>query len=84
MMTYSETIEAHVIKVDIYSKLNGYLEIYMHQWSRSFFDLLSKVNQISLRSNSFCPEATGQTESNYMLSILEKREPKFIETVEVT
>ena len=35
----AETIEVYDIKVDIYSQLNGYMEIYMYQRSRSFFDL---------------------------------------------
>ena len=38
MVDYSETIEVCDIN-DIYSKLNEYMEIYMFQWSRSFFDL---------------------------------------------
>ena len=35
MVDYSETIEVYDIKVSIYSKLNEYIEIYMHQKSRS-------------------------------------------------
>ena len=43
MVDCSETIEVYDIKVGVYSKLNEYMEIY---------------TQISLISNSFCPEAT--------------------------
>ena len=35
MVDYSETIEVYGVKAGIYSKLNEY----MHQRSRSFFDL---------------------------------------------
>ena len=61
MVDYSETVEVWDIKVGMH---NEYREIYMYQRSRSIFDLLSKVIHISLISNSFCPEATGQTEVN--------------------
>ena len=64
MVDYLETIvimEVYDIKVAIYSNLNEYMEIYMYQRSRSFFDLFPR-SQISLISNSFCSEATGQTE----------------------
>ena len=57
-----EKLLVYDIEVDIYSKLNEYMEIYMYQRSRSFFDLFSKITHISLISNSFCPEATGPTE----------------------
>ena len=39
MIDYSETIEVYGIQVGMYSKLNEYMEIYMYQRSRSFFDL---------------------------------------------
>ena len=39
MVDYSETIEVYDIKVGIYSKLIEYMEIYMYQRSRLFFDL---------------------------------------------
>ena len=47
---------------------------------------LTKVPHMSLISNNFCPEATGQTEvkSRYMLSLHESRGPTFTETIEVT
>ena len=66
MVDFLETIEVCDIKVGIYSKLNEYMEIYMYlrdiyQRSRSFFDLCPRSLKISLISNSFCPEATGQT-----------------------
>ena len=38
MMKHSE-ISVYNIKVGLYSKLNEYMEIYMYQRSRSFFDL---------------------------------------------
>ena len=63
MVDYSETIEVYDIKVGIHNKLNEYRKIY--QRSRSFFDLCRRSDtHISLTSNSFCPEATGQTETN--------------------
>ena len=41
MVDCSETIEVYGIKIDIYiySKLREYMEIYMCQRSRSYFDL---------------------------------------------
>ena len=48
MVNYSETIEVYVIKVSIYSKLNQYMEIYMYQRSRSFFDLSPRLLKMKL------------------------------------
>ena len=52
--------------VYVYVKLNEYIHMYMkiYQRSRSFLDLSQspKATRISLISNSFCPEATRQTE----------------------
>ena len=39
MVDYSETIEVLDIKFGIHSKLTEYMEIYMYQMSRSYFDL---------------------------------------------
>ena len=61
MVDYSESIEVYDIKV---GKLNGYKRMYMYQRSRAFFNLWPTVTQISLISNSFCAEASGQTEVN--------------------
>ena len=37
-MDYSEIIEVYGMQVGIYNKLNEYMELYMYQRSRSFFD----------------------------------------------
>ena len=39
MMDHLETIEVYGIKIGIYIKPNEYMEIYMYQRSRSFFNL---------------------------------------------
>ena len=39
MVDYSETTEVYDTKFGIYRKLTEYMEIYMYQGSRSFFDL---------------------------------------------
>ena len=62
MVDFSDCVEVYGVKVSIYSKLNQYMETYMYQRSRSFFDLCPRSLKISLISNSFCPEATGQIE----------------------
>ena len=38
MVDYSDTIEVYGIKVGRYSKQNEYVETYIYQRSRSFFD----------------------------------------------
>ena len=38
MMDYSETNEVYGIKISVNSKQNEYMETYMYQRSRSFFD----------------------------------------------
>ena len=42
MVHYSESIEVCDIKVGTYSKLNEYMETYMYQRSRSFFDIFPR------------------------------------------
>ena len=39
MVGYSVPFEVYDIKVDVYSRLNEYREIYIYQRSRAFFDL---------------------------------------------
>ena len=56
---YSETIEVYGIKVCLYSKLNEYMKIHVHMYRGQGPSLtLSKITQISLILNRFCPEAT--------------------------
>ena len=43
MVHCSQSIEVYGINVDIYSKLNEYMEIYIYQRSRSFFDLCPRL-----------------------------------------
>ena len=48
MVDYSETVEVYDIKVGICSKLTEYMEIYMYQRSRSFFDLCLRSLRMKL------------------------------------
>ena len=48
MLDYSEKIEVYYIKVGMYSKLNEYIEIYMYQRSRSFFDICPRSLRMKL------------------------------------
>ena len=83
-VNYSETEEVYGIKVGIYSKINEYLEIYMYQWFRSFFDLSPRSLRFHLFQTAFALKPLDRLQSNYILNLHESKGPKFIKAVEVT
>ena len=50
MVDYSETIEVYDIKVGTYRKLTEYMEIYIYQRSRSFYDLCLRSLRMKLQT----------------------------------
>ena len=71
MVDYSETIEVYDIKVDIYSTLTEYMEVYMYQRSRSFFHLCPKSLRFHLFQTAFALQPLERLQSNYILNLHE-------------
>ena len=68
MVDYLGTIKVYAIEGGIHSKLNEYKDIHVPDVKVILWPL-SKVNNISLISNSFCPKATGHTEVNLHIEL---------------
>ena len=72
-MDYSETIEVYDIKAGIYSRLNEYMEIYIYQRSRSFFDVCTRSLRFHSFQTVFALKSLDRLKSNYILSLHETR-----------
>ena len=82
MMDHLETIEVYGIKIGIYSKPNEYMEIYMYQRSRSFFNLCPSHSDFINFKQLFSLNRLDRLLSNCRLNLHESRGPKCMEAVE--
>ena len=73
-MDLSETIGVYDVKVNIWSKLNEYINIYEYQRSRSFIDLGPRLLIFNTFSLLFLGNHWGRLKSNFVWCLHGMRE----------
>ena len=83
-MDFSETIVVYDIKVGRLSLLNEYMNHYEYQRSRSFVELCPRSLRFIIFQSSFAQKLLGWLKPDFIWSLHEMREWKFVKIFQVT